>query len=190
MPSMTDLSTAIQSRRALVVGSAGDRKVLESTIGPEECDLIEIRLDSLGTGDDVRAFAERHRSTHPLLITARHPDEGGENALSTEARREALEQLLPTASVLDLELRSISDLSSVWQAAADHNVLRLASWHDFEQCPSPEELREKILLLEKQLQDVNNSNTSNSGSVFNFGLGEAPPEKSGYLFKCQDRSIG
>ncbi|KAK1734596.1 hypothetical protein QTG54_014469 [Skeletonema marinoi] len=52
-------------------------------------------------------------------------------------------------------------------------------------------LREKILLLEKQLQDLNN-NTNNNNSNFGFGLGEvvAPPEKSGYLFKWQDRSIG
>eukprot|EP00986_Skeletonema_menzelii_P009338 scaffold4242_cov127-Skeletonema_menzelii.AAC.1 len=52
-----------------------------------------------------------------------------------------------------------------------------------------EELREKILLLEKQLQHLN-KNTPNNNSSFNFGLGEAPPEKSGYLFKWQDRSIG
>ena len=38
-----------------------------------------------------------------------------------------------------------------------------------------DELREKILQLEKQLEDLNNNN----GSFNNFGLREAPPEKSG-----------
>ena len=48
-------------------------------------------------------------------------------------------------------------------------------------------LREKILLLEKRLEDLNNSSARYNES---FGIGEAPPEKSGYLFKWQDRSIG
>eukprot|EP00984_Skeletonema_dohrnii_P027981 scaffold17774_cov117-Skeletonema_dohrnii-CCMP3373.AAC.2 len=57
---------------------------------------------------------------------------------------------------------------------------------------SDEALREKILKLEKQLEDLNNNTNNNNNNNFGFGLGEvvAPPEKSGYLFKWQDRSIG
>jgi len=54
-------------------------------------------------------------------------------------------------------------------------------------------LREKILLLEKQLEDLNHNDDTrnNSNSNSSFGMAEAaPPEKSGYLFKWQDRSIG
>ena len=58
-------------------------------------------------------------------------------------------------------------------------------------------LREKILLLEKQLKDLNNNNdaparnNSSSSNSNSFGIAsEAPHEKSGYLFKWQDRSIG
>lgn len=52
-----------------------------------------------------------------------------------------------------------------------------------------EELRQKILELEKQIAELNN-NAAISRSTSSFGVGEAPPEKSGYLFKWQDRSIG
>lgn len=57
-------------------------------------------------------------------------------------------------------------------------------------------LRQKIILLEKQLDDLNNlasssrSNGGGNGNSSSFGIGEAVPEKSGYLFKWQDRSIG
>jgi len=62
-------------------------------------------------------------------------------------------------------------------------------------------LREKILRLERQLEDLNHdsarsssdNNSNNSSTIIvssSFGVGEAPPEKSGYLFKWQDRSIG
>ena len=52
-----------------------------------------------------------------------------------------------------------------------------------------EVLLQKIVELEKQIAELNN-NAAVSRSTSSFGIGEAPPEKSGYLFKWQDRSIG
>ena len=51
---MENLSTAIQSRQPLVVGSVGSHRALKLPIGDADCDLVELRLDTLGTGQDIR----------------------------------------------------------------------------------------------------------------------------------------
>ncbi|MEO1826995.1 MAG: hypothetical protein ABGZ31_14920, partial [Roseibacillus sp.] len=58
---MENLATLLQSRQPLVVGSAGSEKALETLYSEEDCDLIELRLDSLGNGDSVHDFARRQR---------------------------------------------------------------------------------------------------------------------------------
>ncbi len=141
---MENLSTAIRNHQPLVVGSVGNRRVLQTIIDPGECDLIELRLDALGEGPEIRHFAEKHRSSHPLLLTARHPDEGGHRALSGPSRADLLRSLLPCGALIDLELRSIPELGSIWDQSAEQGLLRIASWHSFERCPSIDEMVEKV----------------------------------------------
>lgn len=151
---MSDLSSAIRRHTPHVVGSAGHRQVLSSTIDTSQCDLVELRLDNLGVEEDVHAFAKKINGSIPLLITARHPDEGGANDLDARERSEALHRLLKHASAMDLELRSLPELEEIWQAAEAQNVLRVCSWHDFERCPSPAELSERIASMKEAGADV------------------------------------
>ena len=141
---MENLATLLQSRQPLVVGSAGSEKALETLYSEEDCDLIELRLDSLGNGDSVHDFARRQRLSLPLLLTARHPDEGGTNQLSISQRAEILSEFLPVGRLLDLELRSLEELGAIWERAAEIGMVRIASWHDFTQCPSRERLRDIV----------------------------------------------
>jgi 3-dehydroquinate dehydratase-1 len=151
---MPDLSTAIQCRRPLVVGAVGDRKILKSAIARSECDLVELRLDAIGWGPEVVAFAEKNKAALPILITARHPDEGGMGPLSSGQRAAALATLLPHAAMLDLELRSLCALAPTWEAARAQGLLRIASWHNFEACPGIEELLEMIRAMHERGADV------------------------------------
>lgn len=141
---MPDLASSIRARHPHVVGSLGDSRLLHTVISPHDCEVIELRLDALGSGSEVRRFAEGHRDSHQLLVTARHPDEGGLGGLSASARAARLEATLPLAQLLDLELRSLQDLGALWSEARERKILRIASWHEFERCPSPGELNDKL----------------------------------------------
>ena len=139
-----NFSALLQRRQPLVVGSAGSQKAIKPLYVGEECDIIELRLDCLGNGEDVHQFVESHRNSLPLILTARHPDEGGSNGLSARRRAELLSEFLPTGGLLDLELQSIGTLKEVWETGAESGLLRIASWHDFDRCPSSEQLRNII----------------------------------------------
>ncbi len=75
-------------------------------------DLFELRLDHL-----VRIAGELEnkllRLRVPLIITARHSQEGGANKLTLRERRDLLSRFLCKARYIDVELRSASALHQV-----------------------------------------------------------------------------
>lgn len=151
---MVEMRDVLQDNRPLVVGAVGDSSVLGETIGSGQCDLIELRLDVLGTGSEVRSFAERHSAAFPLLLTARHPAEGGHHDLDEKARLEALEVLFDRAAALDLELRTLATGPEIWDEAGSRGVLRIASRHDFDRCPEFEDLQDSVAAMRDAGADV------------------------------------
>jgi 3-dehydroquinate dehydratase-1 len=105
-------------------------------------DLFELRLDHLaGCLDEVeRKISILHA---PLIITARHPQEGGANRLSLQRRRDLLLHFLPRAHFLDVELRSVKELRSVLVMARKKKLRRVISFHDFDDTPSVRALKTK-----------------------------------------------
>lgn len=104
-------------------------------------DLYELRLDALGTAvDDIRGRLEKLGAK--IIITARHPREGGANELSARDRRALLLSFLPRAAWVDIELRSGSAMSVVLQAARKRGVRTILSFHDFRGTPSVTRLDE------------------------------------------------
>jgi 3-dehydroquinate dehydratase-1 len=104
-------------------------------------DLFELRLDALaGNIEAVRQGIDKLRA--PLIVTARHPGEGGVNHLSSRERSDLLLALLPDAAWVDLELRSARALAAVWRAAGANNVRTIVSFHDFRGTPSASRLDE------------------------------------------------
>lgn len=102
-------------------------------------DFLELRLDSLhAIGDKLLQIAPRLRA--PLIVTARHPAEGGANQLPVAQRRTLLLQFLPFAAGVDVELRSAEKLSGVLEAAGERGVTRIISTHHFGRMPSAEQL--------------------------------------------------
>ena len=98
-------------------------------------DLLEARLDSLS----LRSLPANWPL--PMIATARHPDEGGKGNLTPLRRRELLEEAIPWASALDIELRSTRELAPVIAAAHQHGRSVILSHHDFEATPTLAQLR-------------------------------------------------
>lgn len=104
-------------------------------------DLFELRLDAFGAATDaIRGQIEKLRAA--IIITARHPREGGANRLSARKRRELLLSFLPQASWIDIELRSAATMTAVVQAARRNDVHTILSFHDFRETPSAKRLDE------------------------------------------------
>lgn len=94
-------------------------------------DFFELRLDCL------REFRESEiaRLKRPLIMTARHPAEGGARTLSDGRRGELLLKSLPRAAFVDVELRSVPALKEIWDEAGRQKIRRICSVHDFDATP-------------------------------------------------------
>jgi 3-dehydroquinate dehydratase-1 len=103
--------------------------------------LFELRLDALFAGHDGSSAAlEKLRA--PLIITTRHPLEGGSNQLSARKRRALLLRFLPRAAYVDIELRSASTFAPILEEARAKNIRTILSFHDLNETPGPRQLNE------------------------------------------------
>jgi 3-dehydroquinate dehydratase-1 len=133
------------SSSPLTVGVASDPAVLAELLSLDLpvrrslCDVIELRLDLLKLPPEkLKAMIEG--IDMPLLITARHPAEGGQGPEAGAARLAMLEPLLSIASIVDIELRSVPDMAPLISAARAQGVGVLGSFHDFQATPGDEVL--------------------------------------------------
>jgi 3-dehydroquinate dehydratase-1 len=102
-------------------------------------DFFELRLDAFADCPGQLRPAISHLPA-PLIITARHPREGGCNDLPASRRRDLLLEFLPYARYVDVELRSVGPLDSVLRSASQKKVATIISFHDFKTTPPPREL--------------------------------------------------
>src|ERR1700746_118750 len=98
-------------------------------------DLFELRLDYLA---DITGRVEKvlPKLNTPLIITARHPHEGGASKLRLRQRRDLLAQFINHAQHIDVELRSAPALRSLLTLAKKKNIRRIISFHSFKSTPS------------------------------------------------------
>ena len=115
--------------------------------GPGAPEVLELRVDAfardptgLDTLDALAAGAAR-----PLIVTVRHPAEGGlDAALATGARRRLYERFVPAASWVDIEVRSLRALAGVAAQAQARGCRLIASFHDFQGTPTLRRLRAQV----------------------------------------------
>ena len=98
-------------------------------------DWFELRLDSL-LPDDDELESDLRKLRAPLIVTARHPREGGANRLSAKKRRTLLRHFLPHAAWVDIELRSAPAFATLLKEASGKNIRTIVSFHDFQKTPS------------------------------------------------------
>ncbi len=113
-------------------------------------DFFELRLDRLvcPPSRDSGAASALDRLDNkvsklraPLIITARHPLEGGANRLSALQRHNLLARFLSRARYIDVELRSAPLLRSLLRLARKQNTRRIISVHHLKSTPFPDRLR-------------------------------------------------
>ena len=102
---------------------------------PGAVDLLELRVDHFAS--DPRPLTRAlPRLPAPLIVTVRHPLEGGAGNLGFPRRRELYAQFLPAAHFIDLELRSARQLADTIAEARSQNVRLILSAHFFKTTPT------------------------------------------------------
>jgi 3-dehydroquinate dehydratase I len=125
---------------AVVASPAG---LVQATRLRRPPDLFELRLDALRHSlKEVDRAIPKLRA--PLILTARHPAEGGFGGLGPNARRALLERFLGRAAFVDLELQSIKQMKTLIRRAQRQNVGLIFSWHEFHGTPALCELLRKM----------------------------------------------
>jgi 3-dehydroquinate dehydratase-1 len=151
--------------------SANDRRLLPHVVGVirsradldfairmrKPPDLFELRLDHLGGPaaaglDELEEKISRLRA--PLIVTARHPQEGGANKLNLRQRRNLLSRFLRRARYIDVELRSAAAFHSLCKLAQKKNVQRILSFHDLKATPNLRGLQVKALRAKSLGADI------------------------------------
>jgi 3-dehydroquinate dehydratase-1 len=124
-------------RRPRVVGVIASRVDLDRAVRMRRPpDLFELRLDCL-----TAVLIDRLENTFPklgapLIITARHRQEGGAGKLSLRKRRALLTRFLTRAAYVDVELRSARAMRSLLALARKKKICRIISFHSFKSTPS------------------------------------------------------
>ena len=129
-----------------VIASVDELRLATGTRAPP--DLFELRLDHL---PNLRG-SQLLKLRRPFIITARHPVEGGKKMPSR--RRDLLLKFLPQARFVDIELRSLHELGTVWNEARCLGVGRICSFHDLKRTPNTSVLHKKLLSARKAGADV------------------------------------
>lgn len=137
------------STRPLTVGVIPDAATLEVWTSMDAaqrdatCDVIELRLDTLQLSEaNIRQALEGNATS--VLLTARHPAEGGQGAEDAAGRAALIEPLLDLAALVDIELRSAMEMRELIQKAHGKGVQVMGSFHDFQATPGDEVLRGAI----------------------------------------------
>ena len=124
-------------QRARVVGVIASRVDLDRAVRLRRPpDLFELRLDRLPTAVIDRLENMLPKIGAPLIITARHPQEGGAGKLSLRKRRALLTRFLTRAHYVDVELRCARAMRSLLVLAAKKKVCRIISFHSFKSTPT------------------------------------------------------
>jgi 3-dehydroquinate dehydratase-1 len=141
-------------RRPRIVGVIASRDDLERALRMRRPpDLFELRLDRLASvADQMEKILPTLRK--PLIITARHPQEGGAGKLQLRQRRDLLARFLNHADYIDVELRAASALRSLLKLAGEKNVRRIISLHNFKSTPSARILTAKAREAKSQGADI------------------------------------
>lgn len=147
------------STRPLVVGVLPGVEALQDFLSATSdqrsqlCDVVELRLDQLGMAPET-LLAETASLETPLLVTARHPAEGGVGHLSAPERLALLRPFLGRASLVDVELRSLMDMREAIREAQSCGTGVVASFHDFERTPALDVLEGAAAMAESMSLDA------------------------------------
>jgi len=142
-------------RRPRIVGVIASRVDLDRALRMRRPpDLFELRLDRFPAAVVDRLENMLPKLGAPLIITARHPQEGGARKLSLWKRRALLTRFLTRADYVDVELRSARAMRSLLALAGKKKVCRIISFHSFKSTPSARLLSAKARQAKAHRADI------------------------------------
>jgi 3-dehydroquinate dehydratase-1 len=136
------LRSIYSTRPSLVAVAFSRRDLLRARSIRPLPDFLELRLDALAPIVDQIDSAIRSPKV-PLIVTARHPREGGFNHLTAARRAALLRRFLDRAAYIDIELCALRELRSVIREARRKKIALIISFHDLNATPSLAQLRAK-----------------------------------------------
>lgn len=130
-----------KAQKAQVVGTVHSPKSLQRALrlAPGSIDFLELRVDHFA--NDPRPLLQAiPRLKFPVIVTTRHPAEGGANGLSLSRRRALIMEFLPFAAAIDVELRTAPHVKTILAMARGHRIKVILSSHHFRTMPGPKAL--------------------------------------------------
>jgi 3-dehydroquinate dehydratase I len=134
-PHTVGIVSTVQALQQLLSQPAEQRLAL--------CDLYELRLDllPLGSEDLLPLLPELQK---PVLLTLRHPAEGGQGPVDPQSRMEQLLPFLPAIQFLDVEVQFAQEMLPLIRQAQSLGKQVVGSAHDFSATPPLDHLRSVI----------------------------------------------
>jgi 3-dehydroquinate dehydratase I len=108
-----------------------------------DVDFLELRVDHFAP-DPKPLLKAIPDLPAPLIVTVRHPGEGGSHQLEPGRRRELFSEFLPFANCIDVELRSVIAFADLIAKARASGVSVIVSDHHFQRTPSPPSLSARL----------------------------------------------
>jgi len=99
-----------------------------------DVDFLELRVDHFAN-DPGSLLKTAPRLPAPLIVTVRHPREGGASQLESQRRRQLFREFLPIADCIDIELRSVAGFADIIAEARAAGVRVIVSDHHFHRTP-------------------------------------------------------
>jgi 3-dehydroquinate dehydratase-1 len=118
-----------------------------------DVDFLELRVDHFAADPDSLLKAAP-RLPAPLIVTVRHPGEGGAGSLEAKRRRQLYAEFLPVAACIDIELRSVAGFAGVIDEARAAGVSVIVSDHHFHRTPSARSLAARLARAVQARADV------------------------------------
>lgn len=128
----------------LVVGTIHSAGALKCALKlkPGQVDILELRVDSFAQEPEI-LLRSAPKLKFPLLLTVRHPAEGGAARYTVKRRRELIRQFLPLVQWVDFEVRSLGLLGEEIAEVRERGVKLIVSDHHFKGTPSLAVLEER-----------------------------------------------
>ncbi len=130
-----------EPQKAQVVGTVHSPGSLQRALKLRagSVDFLELRVDHFA--ENPRALLTAlPRLKFPLIVTVRHPAEGGANGLGLARRRALFMEFLPFAAAIDVELRTVEKVETILAMARGHRVKVIVSSHYFRSTPPAKSL--------------------------------------------------
>lgn len=139
-----------------IVGTIGSPEALACArrLAAGKVDFFELRVDCFAADPGLLLKAAA-RLNAPLIVTVRHPAEGGQGALSWASRRELYQAFLALKPhFIDLELRSLARMQDTVEAARQNGVRLIGSAHFFHSTPSQARLAALVARARRAQVDI------------------------------------